>query len=176
MKISCLANSDSTLERTEIKEGRFPARPGDLPAFAPISLRSGSETAAPWGESLRGWILYDAECRSCTSAARRFDRILRRRGFHFLALPTPWVEQRLGLQPGAPLEEMRVVTSDGADFGGADAVIFLARKIWWAWPFYAVAQIPGTHCLIDLVYRWIAAHRGCNQGACAISRSKSWPG
>jgi len=71
---------------------------------------------------------------------------------------------------------MRVVTSDSADFGGADAVIFLARKIWWAWPFYAVAQIPGAHRLIYLVYRWIAAHRGCNHGACAISRPKTVAG
>jgi len=140
-----------------MKEGQSPDRPGGL------------ETAAPWNESFRGWILYDADCRSCTSAARRFDRIFRRRGFHFLALQTPWVEQRLRLQSRAALEEMRVVTSDGADFGGADAAIFLARKIWWAWPFYAVAQIPGAHRLIDLVYRWIAAHRGCNHGACAIS-------
>ncbi len=76
--------------------------------------------------------------------------------------------QRLGLEAGSPLEEMHVLTEDGRDIAGADAVIFLARQIWWAWPAVAFAQLPGMHHLLDRGYRWIAAHRGCGHVACDL--------
>jgi predicted DCC family thiol-disulfide oxidoreductase YuxK len=113
-------------------------------------------------DSFRGWILYDGECSSCTGSARRFDPIFRRRGFFFLPLQTSWVLKRLGLDHGTPLEEMHVLTADDRDICGADALIFLAGQIWWAWPFYLLAKIPTVHGNIDRVYRWIAAHRGCD--------------
>ena len=114
----------------------------------------------------RGWILYDGKCPSCTASARRFSRVFRRRGYLFLPLQTEWVMQRLALEPGAPLEEMHVLTNDSRDIAGADAVIFLARQIWWAWPVVAFAQLPGMHELLDRGYRWIAAHRDF---ACCVS-------
>ena len=69
--------------------------------------------------------------------------------FQLSAAGVPLIVQ---LKPGAPLEEMRVLTHNGEDLGGADAVIFLARQIWWAWPFYALAHIPGIliHGRLDL--------------------------
>src|SRR4029077_20997854 len=88
-------------EITEIKEGRSPDRPGRL------------EAAAPWEKSFRGWILYDGACRSCPASAPRLVRIFRRRCFLFLPLQTNWLMKRLELEPGAPVEEMRVLTADG---------------------------------------------------------------
>ncbi|PZR74370.1 MAG: hypothetical protein DLM52_09535 [Chthoniobacterales bacterium] len=41
--------------------------------------------------------------------------MFRRRGFHFLPLQTAWVQERLGLDAAAPLEEMHVLTADGND-------------------------------------------------------------
>jgi len=76
--------------------------------------------------------------------------------------------RRLGFEPGAPLEEMRVLTSDGRDISGTDAVIFLARQIWWARPFAVLARLPEMHRLLHRGYRWIAAHRGCNHIACDV--------
>src|SRR5207248_10509140 len=111
-------NSELT-EKTDVKASRSSERPGGFGA------------AAPRADSFGGWILYDGDCSSCTASARRFDRIFRRRGFLFLPLQTDWVMKRLDLEPGAPLEEMRVLTSDGRDIGGADAVIFLGRQIWY---------------------------------------------
>src|SRR5438105_15049116 len=156
-------NSELT-EKTDVKESRSSERPGGLGA------------AAPRTDSFGGWILYDGDCSSCTASARRFDRIFRRRRFLFLPLQTNWVMKRLDLEPGAPLEEMRVLTSDGRDIGGADAVIFLARQIWWAWPFAALARLPGMHKLLNRGYRWIAAHRGCNHIACSLPPQRRWPG
>jgi alginate O-acetyltransferase complex protein AlgI len=152
---------DSELtEKTDIKELWSSDRPGDW------------EAAALGAHSFRGWILYDGDCRSCAGSAKRFERIFRRRGFLFLPLQTDWVMKRLDLEPGAPLEEMRVLTSDGRDIGGADAVIFLGRQTWWAWPFVALARLPGMHKLLDRSYRWIAAHRGCDHIACEIKKRR----
>jgi len=147
-------------EITETKEERSPDRPGGL------------EAAAPWEKSFRGWILYDGACCSCTASARRFGRIFRRRGFLFLPLQTNWVMKRFDLEPGAPLDEMRVLTADGRDIGGGDAVIFLARHIWWAWPFAALARLPGMRKLLDRAYRWIAIHRGCDHIGCDIKERR----
>jgi predicted DCC family thiol-disulfide oxidoreductase YuxK len=122
--------------------------------------------------SFRGWILYDGDCPSCIASARRFSRVFRRRGYLFLPLQTEWVMQRLALEPGAPLEEMHVLTHDSRDIAGADAVIFLARQIWWAWPAVAFAQLPGMHKLLDRGYRWIAVHRGCDHIACKVDRRR----
>src|SRR6266487_592884 len=151
-------------ERTDIKELWSSDRPDDW------------EAAAFGAHSFRDWILYDGDCRSCAGAAKRFERIFRRRGFLFLPLQTDWVMKRLDLEPGAPLEEMRVLTSDGRDVGGADAVILLGRQIWWVWPFVALARLPGMHKLLDRGYRWIAAHRGCDHIACNLPPRRRWPG
>ncbi len=107
MKNFASIHSDPT-EMTELKEGRSPDRPGGL------------ETAAPWTDRpiFRGWILYDGQCRNCVAAAKQFERLFARRGFHFLPLQTPWIQERLGLDPSAPLEEMRILTENGQDIGG----------------------------------------------------------
>lgn len=144
-------NSEMT-EITETKKGLSLSRPGRL------------EAAAPWEKSLRGWILYDGACLACTRSAQRFDRIFRRRGFVFLPLQTNWVMKRLELEPGAPLEEVRVLTAAGRDIGGAEAVIFLARQIWWGWPFVAIARLPGLHKFLDPGYRRIAAIASLKRG------------
>src|SRR6266567_3854149 len=148
-------------ERTDIKELWSSDRPADW------------EAAAFGAYSFRGRILYDGDCRSCAGAAKRFERIFRRRGFLFLPLQTDWVMKRLDLEPGAPLEEMRVLTSNGRDIGGADAVIFLGRQIWWARPFVALARLPGMHNVLDRGHRLIAAHRGCDHIGCSLKERRS---
>ncbi len=105
---------------------------------------------------LRGWVLYDANCSFCTATAARFRSILERRGFRMV--PS-------GLWP-----ELRLLTADGHTCGGADAVFYLARCIWWAWPVWALAQLPGMRRVSRIAYRWIAAHRYC-VGACHLPAS-----
>jgi hypothetical protein len=83
--------------------------------------------------------------------------------------------KRLNLEPGAPLEEMRVLTSDGREIGGAEAVIFLGRQIWWALPFVALAGLPGMPKPLDRGYRWIAAHRGCDHIRRNLPPRRRWP-
>jgi len=169
-------NSEIT-EIAETKEERWQRRHHVYPASVRETTGRGNKSVAPQtNHSFAGWILYDGDCPSCAASARRFDQIFRRRGFLFLPLQTNWIMKRLDLEPGAPLEEMRVLTADGRDIGGADAVIFLARQIWWGRPFAALAQLPGMHKLLDRGYRWIVVHRRCDHITCKLPPRRRWPG
>jgi hypothetical protein len=63
---------------------------------------------------------------------------------------------------------MKVLTHDGRTLGGADALIYLASRLWWSRPVSAIAQIPAVRRLLWRGYRWIAAHRSCIRGACRV--------
>ena|ERR1051325_395158 len=93
-----------------------------------------------------GRVLYDANCAFCTAWARRGDRILKGRGFVFQPLP----EQA---------REMKVVTRAGETLGGATAVVYLARRVWCAWPLWAVSRLPGMMRLLESGYQWLARQR-----------------
>ena len=120
--------------------------------------------------AVRGWIFFDRDCRVCASFARRFRRTLETRGFGLAALQDPRVQSLLNLPPAELLREMRVVTTEGKVLGGAEAVIYLARQVWWAWPLFAAAALPGIARLFDAAYRWFADHRSCSSGRSSIPR------
>lgn len=117
----------------------------------------------------QNWILYDATCSRCTMFAQRFEGIFGRRGFTFAPLQTPSLQSRLRSRAADPLAEMRVLTDKGEDFGGADALIFLARSVWWAWPVYAVAYLPGMRLALRQCYKRIASRRMCTRTGCAFT-------
>jgi predicted DCC family thiol-disulfide oxidoreductase YuxK len=104
---------------------------------------------------LRGWVFYDANCGFCTATAGRFRQILARRGFRVV--------------PSGLWGELRLLTVEGHTRGGADAVLYLARHIWWAWPLWAVARLPGMRRVMHTGYRWIAAHRYCVSDSCSLT-------
>ena len=118
-------------------------------------------TESPEAVSFRGWIFYDDGCGFCRDLALRFEHIFEARGFHFEPLQREWVQQQLHLTEEEALQEMRVLTHGGEVFGGADAVIFLARQIWWAAPLSGLARLPSVHAILHRLYRWVAAHRTC---------------
>ena len=119
----------------------------------------------------RGWICFDRDCALCTSLARRFRRTFEKRGFGLAALQDPRVAALLTLPPDQLLREMRVVTSEGEIYGGSEAVVYLTGQIWWAWPFFAIAHIPGVPQILAAGYRWIANHRICSS-TCSAARRK----
>ena len=92
----------------------------------------------------RGWILYDGECPFCRGLTARYQTTFETRGFVFTPLQTPWVAARINLEPGERPSEMRVWTTDGRDFGGAEAVVFLAGIVWWGKPLRWFAKLPGA--------------------------------
>jgi predicted DCC family thiol-disulfide oxidoreductase YuxK len=116
----------------------------------------------------RGWVFFDRDCRFCTSLARRFRRTFEKRGFGLAGLQDRRVATLLGLPADQLLREMRVVTAEGELFGGADAIVYLTGQIWWAWPVYGAAQLPGVRRILRAGYRWLADHRVCSSGTCSV--------
>lgn len=119
----------------------------------------------------RGWIFYDGDCSSCRELAHRSESMFARHGFRFRPLQQEWVLRRLKLTREEALEEMRLLTNSGEVFGGADAVIQLARRIWWAAPLARLARLQPIHALLHRTYRWVAARRSC---AINSARPISW--
>jgi predicted metal-dependent hydrolase/predicted DCC family thiol-disulfide oxidoreductase YuxK len=115
-----------------------------------------------------GWIFYDGECQFCINNIRRHEKLLRRHGFEPETLQTPWVRERLGLKPDSELTEMKLLSADGKIYGGADALLQIARRIWWAWPLFALAKIPGMIFPLRAIYRRVAANRHCLGGKCKL--------
>jgi predicted DCC family thiol-disulfide oxidoreductase YuxK len=109
---------------------------------------------------LQGWLLYDGSCPSCRRFAAWLEPILTRRGFDLAPLQSAWVTECLG--EAMSLREMKVLTLAGESLGGADALVFLARRIWWAWPLHLLAQIPGVMPIFRGAYRVCADRRHCH--------------
>jgi predicted metal-dependent hydrolase/predicted DCC family thiol-disulfide oxidoreductase YuxK len=120
-----------------------------------------------------GWIFYDGECQFCISNIRRHEKLLRKHGFELATLQTPWVRERLGLKPDFELTEMKLLAPDGKIYGGADALLQIARRIWWAWPLFALAKIPGMIFPLRAIYRRVAANRHCLGGKCKLPEQKN---
>jgi predicted DCC family thiol-disulfide oxidoreductase YuxK len=129
-----------------------PLTAGNAPRLSPLSAPNA------------GWVFYDGECQLCINNMRRHEKLLRRHGFEPATLQTPWVRERLGSKPDSELTEMIVLTVEGNRFGGADGIAQIARRIWWAWPLFALAHIPGIHFIFRAIYRRVAASRHCLGG------------
>jgi predicted DCC family thiol-disulfide oxidoreductase YuxK len=119
-----------------------------------------------------GWVFVDGECGFCMSIARRLRPVLEARGFGIATLQDPRVREQLSLPERELLAELRVLAKDGHQFGGADAIVYLARQVWWAWPLWGIAQAPGMRHVLRFAYRWIAIRRHCLSGACLYSGAR----
>jgi predicted DCC family thiol-disulfide oxidoreductase YuxK len=124
-------------------------------------------------KNTNGWVLFDDQCRLCRRLARRWGPLLGRHHFALAALQTPRVRERLAKNNVELLFEMRLLTPQGRLYGGADAVIAIARQIWWAWPLYWLAQVPGVRTALRHAYAWFARRRHCLGGRCETAVSSS---
>jgi predicted DCC family thiol-disulfide oxidoreductase YuxK len=123
------------------------------------------------GRHARGWLFFDAECKFCTRIARWLAPIVERRGIALAPLQDPRVGALLGMSGPELLYELRFLLSDGSQSGGADAVIAVAREIWWAQPLVWLAKTPGMMDLLRSGYRWVAARRSCAATVCSTGHS-----
>ncbi len=123
--------------------------------------------------SKNGWVLYDAECGFCSRWLKFWTPTLSRHGFSVGALQDAWVTETSGLTVGELLADIRLIRPDGSLVSGADVYLQVTRKIWWAWPFYAVFSLPGFNRLIRFGYRWFARNRYCVSHACALRPERS---
>lgn len=118
------------------------------------------------GRHARGWLFFDGECGFCTRIARWLAPILRRRGFAVAPLQDPRVGALLGMSREELLRELRFLLSDGTQYGGAGAIVAVAREIWWAGPLVWLSRVPGMLRLLNAGYRWVARQRSCSATGC----------
>ena len=119
-------------------------------------------------EHIEGVVFYDGECAICTRGVRRFQSVLARRRITLTPLQTPDACARLAIREEDRLKEMRLRLEDGTVFGGAAAVVEIARRIWWARPLWALSRLPGAMRPMRAAYGWVARHRSCAKGVCRI--------
>ena len=115
-------------------------------------------------------IYYDGTCGFCLATVRRVEPMLARRGFRLVPLQSPGTARLLGVSEDRLLDEMRVRLDDGSVFGGAAAVVEIARRIRWAWPLSALSRLPGAMTPMRAAYRWVARNRYCINGVCEVPR------
>jgi len=130
------------------------------------------KTAIPERTVAWGWVLYDGDCTICTRTAQRCRGWLERVGFQIAALQTAGVDVECERDEHGRPTEMVVVLPDGKKLGGADGFVAIARRVWWGWPLYALAQVPGVMELLRAAYRYVAARRTCSGGACTIPQQR----
>jgi predicted DCC family thiol-disulfide oxidoreductase YuxK len=118
--------------------------------------------------SARGWLFFDAECGFCTRIARWLAPILARRGLGVAPLQDPRVGALLGMTQRELLKELRFLLSDGTHYGGARAVVAVAREIWWGRPLVWLAALPGMMRVLNEGYQWVSAQRGCESAKCDV--------
>ena len=114
-------------------------------------------------------MFYDDSCPICSRWVSRFTNALLRRRYLTAPLQRGWVQERLALDADALLTEMHVLRADGKHLGGADALVYLAGRIWWTHPIALLSKLPGVMRLFSSAYRFIAGRRYCGKGSCSIA-------
>jgi len=126
-------------------------------------------------------VLYDGHCRFCKAQMKNLLAVARPGSIEPISFHDEGVLDRYPqLSYEQCMEAMHLVTPDGRVFRGMEAA---ARAVTtrpllglFAWLYY----VPGIRQLLDALYRWIAArryriagreiaaHGGCDNGACAV--------
>jgi predicted DCC family thiol-disulfide oxidoreductase YuxK len=106
-----------------------------------------------------GWVLYDGGCGFCFRWVHFWEKVIERRGFALKDLQSARDDGSLKIPQQTLLDDILVLTGDGKLESGADAYLFVARRIWWAWPFYTIFRLPGFNRLLWQGYRWFNRNR-----------------
>ena len=124
---------------------------------------------------IKDTIIYDGDCRFCTSQIGILRRLDWGKRLGFISLHEPSVSVRFpDLSYEQMMEQMWVISTDGKRFGGADAVRYLSRKLPSLYLLAPVLHFPGTMPIWRACYRWIArwryriAGRNCSEGTCKL--------
>jgi predicted DCC family thiol-disulfide oxidoreductase YuxK len=93
---------------------------------------------------------------------------LGRHGFEIALLDEPWVAEKLSMPHAELVTDIRLLTAERELVSGADVYLHVTRRIWWAWPFYAIFSLPLFNRLIHVGYRWFARNRYCVSRSCKL--------
>lgn len=128
--------------------------------FAPLSM-----------ERPVGWVLYDGTCGMCSKLAATWRPHVESIGFECAPNNAEWVRERashLGDELGA---DMRILFRDGRVLSGANAYLFLMRRIWWLKPIGVLLGLPGIRYLTSWAYEEIKRRRHLLSRACGLGSS-----
>jgi predicted DCC family thiol-disulfide oxidoreductase YuxK len=106
-----------------------------------------------------GWILYDSGCGFCFRWVHFWKRVVEPRGFAIKDLQSAHADGSLQISQETLLDDIRVLTPSGELKSGANAYLYVTRRIWWAWPFYAIFSLPGLNRMLWSGYRWFNRNR-----------------
>jgi alginate O-acetyltransferase complex protein AlgI len=116
-----------------------------------------------------GVIFFDAACGPCSASARRLNRIVGKRGFVFLPLQDPSATELTHLTPDELRREMTLRLRDGRVLGGIDAVLHLARRVFWARPLAWLGDTRWLRPILERAYARFARNRSRLSRACPIN-------
>jgi predicted DCC family thiol-disulfide oxidoreductase YuxK len=116
----------------------------------------------------KAWILYDGKCGFCSRWVHLWKKTVEPRGFVLKDLQSAHAEGMLEMPPENLLDDILILTRQNKLERGADAYLFVARQIWWAWPFYALFSLPGFHWILWQGYRWFNRNRYVVSRHCPI--------
>jgi predicted DCC family thiol-disulfide oxidoreductase YuxK len=88
-----------------------------------------------------------------------WKNVVGRRGFALKDLQSASADGSLQIPQQNLLDDIRVLTRSGELESGANAYLYVARRIWWAWPFYAIFRLPGFNSVLWMGYRWFNRNR-----------------
>ena len=106
-----------------------------------------------------GWILYDGRCGFCFRWVHLWKKVVARRGFALKDLQSAFADGSLQVSQENLLDDILVLTRARKLESGADAYLYVARQIWWAWPFYVIFSLPGFIWILWCGYRWFNRNR-----------------
>jgi predicted DCC family thiol-disulfide oxidoreductase YuxK len=115
-----------------------------------------------------GWILYDGACGFCSWWVRSWQKVVEAQGFAVKDLQSADADGSVKIPAENLLDDIRILTPSGELVSGADAYLYVARRIWWAWPFYAVFSLPGFNWALWRGYRWVNRNRYRISPHCAL--------
>jgi predicted DCC family thiol-disulfide oxidoreductase YuxK len=117
-------------------------------------------------------ITWDDECGFCDGVVRRFRALYEARGFEFLPMRVWLASLSPEEQARMTADEMRVVLRDGTVIGGARAVAYLMRRVWWMWPAGVAGRLPIVRLVARWLYQEVARRRYQIGGSCKMHRSE----
>jgi predicted DCC family thiol-disulfide oxidoreductase YuxK len=123
-----------------------------------------------------GWILYDGGCGFCSRWVLLWQKVVEARGFAIKDLQSAAADGSLNVPTENLLDDIRVLTPSGELVSGADAYLYVARRIGWAWPFYAVFSLPGFNWMLWQGYRWVNRNRYRISPYCALPKKSGAAG
>jgi predicted DCC family thiol-disulfide oxidoreductase YuxK len=114
----------------------------------------------------RGTIFYDVSCGFCSRWVPFWSNTLAARGFQIAPLQSELAKREFMLPEDELISDLRLLTADGTKLEGANVYRRVLRHIWWAWPIYLLAILPGPNLLFDGAYRTFARNRFRVSRAC----------